>query len=293
MIRRDPSLRLLRLVVTKSGKSAYDETFHPGVNMIRSEGNSRGKSTIADLIFFSLGGDLTEWKAEAGTCDQTFAEVALSGSVLTLRRDISTTAKQLPMWIYFGAFTEAANSAVEGWIKLTYSRYGDRESFSQVLFRAMGIPEVPSEDANITMHQLLRLLYVDQMTPVNAIFRMEERDSPYRRQAVGDLLCGVLDERIYPSQIRARQLDREYSDVASQFTGLMRVLRRVDETVDFSDLLSRLNETEAARRKALEEIEALKDSRYSADHDQSEASSALEVIRRDLDKVSREPASRI
>jgi predicted nucleic acid-binding Zn-ribbon protein len=288
MIRRDPSLRLLRLVVTKSGKSAYDETFHPGVNMIRSEGNSRGKSTIADLIFFSLGGDLTEWKAEAGTCDQTFAEVALNGSVLTLRRDISITAKQLPMWIYFGAFTEAANSAVEGWIKLTYSRYGDRESFSQVLFRAMGIPEVPSEDANITMHQLLRLMYVDQMTPVNAIFRMEERDSPYRRQAVGDLLCGVLDERIYPSQIRARQLDREYSDVASQFTGLMRVLRRVDETVDFSDLLSRLNETEAARRKALEEIEALRESRYSADHDQSEASSALEVIRRDLDKVSRD-----
>ena len=35
MIRRDPSLRLLRLVVTKSGKSAYNETFHPGVNVIQ------------------------------------------------------------------------------------------------------------------------------------------------------------------------------------------------------------------------------------------------------------------
>jgi hypothetical protein len=288
MTRRDPSLRLLRLVVTKSGKSAYDETFHPGVNMIRSEGNSRGKSTIADLIFFSLGGDLTEWKAEAGGCDQTFAEVALNGSVVTLRRDISTTSKQVPMWIYFGAFTEGAISAVEGWIKLTYARYGDRESFSQVLFRAMGIPEVPSEDANITIHQLLRLMYVDQMTPVNTIFRMEERDSPYRRQAVGDLLCGVLDERIYPSQIRARQLDREYADVTSQFSGLMKVLRSVDERLDFSDLLSKLTETEEARRKALEEIEILRVSRYSPHQDRSETSSVLEVVRRDLDKVSRD-----
>lgn len=288
MTRRDPSLCLLRLVVTKSGKSAYDETFHPGVNMIRSEGNSRGKSTIADLIFFALGGDLTEWKDEAGICDQTFAEVALNGSVVTLRRDISRTGTQLPMWVYFGPLAEGEASAVEGWSKLSYGRFGDREGFSQVLFRALGIPEVPSDDANITMHQLLRLMYVDQMTPVSAIFRMEERDSPNRRQAVGDLLCGVLDDRIYPSQIRARQLDREYTEVASQFSGLMRVLRRVDEGLDFSDLLSKVTATEDARRQALEEIEALRASRYSAGQSQSDTSEVLEVLRRDLDKVSRD-----
>ncbi|MER8479773.1 hypothetical protein [Mesorhizobium sp. M1163] len=288
MTRRDPSLRLLRLIVTKSGKSAYDETFHPGVNMIRSEGNSRGKSTIADLIFFALGGDLTEWKDEAGICDQTFAEVALNGSVVTLRRDISRTGTQVPMWVYFGPLAEGGASAVEGWSKLSYGRFGDREGFSQVLFRALGIPEVPSDDANITMHQLLRLMYVDQMTPVSAIFRMEERDSPNRRQAVGDLLCGVLDDRIYPSQIRARQLDREYAEVTSQFSGLVRVLRRVDEGLDFSDLLSKVTATENSRRQALEEIEALRASRYSAGQSQSDTSEVLEVLRRDLDKVSRD-----
>src|SRR5437868_14360021 len=135
MIRRDPSLRLLRLVVTKSGKSAYDEVFHPGVNVIRSEGNSRGKSTIADLIFFALGGDLTEWKAEAGSCDQTFAEVALNGAVLTLRRDIVVGSRQVPMWVYFGTFADGSASAAQGWIRLPYARSGDRESFSQLLFK--------------------------------------------------------------------------------------------------------------------------------------------------------------
>ncbi len=288
MIRRDPSLKLLRLVVTKSGRRAYDEAFHSGVNMIRSEGNSRGKSTIADLIFFALGGDLTEWKDEAGICDQTFAEVALNGSVVTLRREISRTATQLPMWVYFGPFVEADANAVEGWSKLSYGRFGDREGFSQVLFRLLGMPEVPSDDANITMHQLLRLMYVDQMTPVSAIFRMEDRDSPNRRQAVGDLLCGVLDDRIYPSQIRARQIDREYAEVTSQFSGLMRVLRRVDGGLDFSDLLSKVTATENSRKQALEEIEALRTSRYSAGQSQSDTSEVLEILRRDLDRVSRD-----
>ncbi|NOJ40921.1 hypothetical protein [Bradyrhizobium australiense] len=288
MIRRDPSLRLLRLVVTKSGKSAYDEAFHPGVNVIRSEGNSRGKSTIADLIFFALGGDLTEWKAEAGSCDQTFAEVALNGAVLTLRREISVGSRQIPMWVYFGTFVDGIESAAQGWLRLPYARSGDKESFSQLLFRAMGVPEVPAEEANITMHQLLRLMYVDQMTPVSAIFRMEERDSPYRRQAVGDVLCGVLDERIYPSQIRVRQLDREYGEVTGQFSGLMRVLRRVDESLDFSDLLSRTTQTEESRRKALDEIEQLRGARYLSDQKESGGSAALDALRRDLDKVSRD-----
>lgn len=288
MIRRDPSLRLIRLLVTKSGKTTYDEAFHPGVNMIRSDGNSRGKSTIADLIFFALGGDLTEWKREAGICDQTIAEVALNGSIVTLRREISVSGNQHPMWVFFGPLADANVNAVEGWMKFPYARYGDRLGFSQVLFTALAMPEVPSDDANITMHQLLRLMYVDQMTPVSQVFRMEERDAPNRRQAVGDLLCGVLDARIYPSQIKARQLDREYSEATSQLSALLRVLRRVDENLDFSDLISKTAETEARRRQVLEEIENLRASRYEKGQKEDESSTVLEALRRDLDKVSRD-----
>ncbi|MBB4521923.1 UNVERIFIED_ORG: hypothetical protein M2435_001953 [Rhizobium sophorae] len=291
MIRRDPSLVFRRLVVAKSGRAVYDEVFHAGVNIIRSDGNSRGKSTIADLIFFSLGGDLTEWKVEAGLCDLTFAEVALNGAVLTLRREISAGSTSQPMWIYFGPLDEARQNAVEGWSKYAYARYQERESFSQVLFRALGLPEVPSDDANITMHQLLRLMYVDQMTPVSAIFRMEDRDAPNRRQAVGDLLCGVLDDRIYPSQIRARQLEREYADVTGQFSGLLKVLRRVEDNLDFADLLSREAAVVEARKKALAEIEELRSSRYTSNDQNGGVAETVETFRRDLDKVSRDLVS--
>jgi hypothetical protein len=45
MIQIEPFLLLARLVVVKDGKRAYDEPFHAGVNIIRSEKNSAGKST--------------------------------------------------------------------------------------------------------------------------------------------------------------------------------------------------------------------------------------------------------
>jgi hypothetical protein len=43
MIQIEPFLLLARLVVVKDGKRAYDEPFHAGVNIIRSEKNSAGK----------------------------------------------------------------------------------------------------------------------------------------------------------------------------------------------------------------------------------------------------------
>ncbi len=69
MIQHKPTLWVQRMVVIKSGTAVYDEAFHLGVNIIRGE-NSTGKSTLADLIFFGLGGDVTRWKDEAGLCDE-------------------------------------------------------------------------------------------------------------------------------------------------------------------------------------------------------------------------------
>ena len=43
-------------VLTETGKVAYDEQFHHGVNIIRGT-NSSGKSTVMRLLFYALGGD--------------------------------------------------------------------------------------------------------------------------------------------------------------------------------------------------------------------------------------------
>lgn len=57
MIKKPSYLKLNRLVITKAGKQLYDEKFHDGINIIRGE-HSVGKSTILDMIFYVLGGEL-------------------------------------------------------------------------------------------------------------------------------------------------------------------------------------------------------------------------------------------
>ena len=289
MTRLDPSLRLSRLVVLKDGQRAYDEAFHAGVNIIRGvpgEGNSVGKSTIADMIFFALGGDLTTWKEEAGLCDEVLAEVHLSGSTATLRRLISDSTQQ-PMWIHFGNFDSAISSAADGWQRYTYRRVSDRESFSQVLFRALGMPEVPGDaDANITMHQLLRLMYVDQLTPVDRIFKFENRDSSLRRQAVGDLLCGAYDDRIYPAQLQLRDSEKHWEAATHEFNTLLRVLTASGEGYTLDFIRSRQDELSAERSRTAEEISKLKRHRFDDSQLGTDHPPAVTEIKTALDKVN-------
>lgn len=289
MTRLDPSLRLSRLVVLKGGQRAYDEEFHAGVNIIRGvpgEGNSVGKSTIADMIFFALGGDLTQWKPEAASCDQVFAEVVLNGSVVTLRREIAEATQQ-PMWVYFGDFNTASGAGADGWQRYGYRRMSDRESFSQVLFRLMDMPEVPAEaEGNITMHQLLRLMYVDQMTPVDRIFRAERNDSALRRQAVGDLLCGVFDARLYPAQLELRDKEKAYEAATQQYGALNRVLTAAGESFNLDFVEARRRSLEADIAAIQTEIQALKNHRFDARQLVPGQSSIVATIKGDLDRVN-------
>lgn len=289
MTRLDPSLRLSRLVVLKGGQRAYDEEFHAGVNIIRGvhgEGNSVGKSTIADMIFFALGGDLTQWKPEAASCDQVFAEVVLNGSVVTLRREIAEASQQ-PMWVYFGDFNTASGAGADGWQRYSYRRMSDRESFSQVLFRLMDMPEVPAEaESNITMHQLLRLMYVDQMTPVDRIFRAERNDSALRRQAVGDLLCGVFDARLYPAQLELRDKEKAYEAATQQYGALNRVLTAAGESFNLDFVEARRRSLEADIAAIQAEIQALKTHRFDARQLVPGQSSIVATIKGDLDRVN-------
>lgn len=288
MTRFDPSLRLSRLVVLKDGQRAYDERFHSGVNIIRGvqgQGNSVGKSTIADMIFFALGGDLTKWKEEAKLCDFAYAEVVLNGTTVTLCREISDQSRR-PMSIFYGEFEKAHASAGDGWQVYPYQRYQDRQSFTQILFRLLDMPEVPSEaEANITMHQILRLMYVDQMTSVDRIFRAEDKDSTQRRQAVGDLLCGVFDDRIYPAQIELRTKERDYEIAVQQYGALSRALTKAGESFNLDFVAGRRREVVAELQAVRAQIDELRKRRFDtggSDADQS----IIDQLQRDLAKVN-------
>ena len=218
MVTGPPFLRLNRLRIAGGRSVAYDELFHEGVNIIRGQ-NGSGKSTIADFIFYVLGGEFDDWKAAASKCNEVQAEVETTRGKLTLRRQVDRARE--PVQVYFGGMSAASQSALEGWERFPLQRQDGRESFSQVMFRSLTIPEAPSEGAsNITMHQLLRLCYSDQRTPATRLFRFEPFDTQNIREAVGDLICGVGGYEKFELGLELRTLQSKLKEVVAQLRSL-------------------------------------------------------------------------
>lgn len=243
MTQLEPTLMVRRMTVFAGGKPVYDEPFHAGVNIVRGA-NSSGKSTVADFLFFGLGGDVSMWKPEAERCSDVFLEVAVNGAPLTLRRSISKSPRQ-PMMLFWGALEDARKSAADGWQVFSFQRSEEKESFSQVLFRAMGFPEVRSDmESNITMHQILRLIYVDQLSMVEDLMRTEHFDTPLTREAVRDLLFGLYDDTLYRCELKLRNKKRDLERANTEYNSAMGVLGQTGHEMDMDKVNAAMTETD-------------------------------------------------
>jgi hypothetical protein len=211
-------------IVTENGAVAYDEPFHKGVNIIRGD-NSSGKSTITHFIFYVLGGDFSEFVPEARKCATVFAEVEMNDAVFTIKRDIikgeeGNIKKRESMFFYFGDMNESLYPPIDKtWQKYGYITNENRKSFSNVLFDFLDLPIVKG-DTNITFHQVLRLLYIDQDSPTSSLFYYEPFDSQLTRETVSDLLLGVYNEELYEKKRRLISAEKELYEVKSEITAL-------------------------------------------------------------------------
>ncbi|MDF2141494.1 AAA family ATPase [Paenirhodobacter sp. CAU 1674] len=244
---------LKRLRVMQGGDPVYDQGFHTGVNIIRGE-NGSGKSTIADFIFYVLGGEFDNWKSVAANCDEVQAEIGTASGVLTVRRPIGKA--QTPAMVFFGTFEEAAAQGLDGWLSYSIRRTaGGNESFSQIMFRASGIPEAQSQGAaNITMNQLLRLVYADQRTPASFLFRYESFDTGEIREAVGDLVCGIRSYESYEIELELRKLNKQFDDLDAQYKALLKSLPEEEALARVESIDGRLKKLEAEYGRLSEEI---------------------------------------
>jgi predicted nucleic acid-binding Zn-ribbon protein len=263
MTRVKPYLFLKRLVVvSKEGGFSYDEPFHRGVNIIRGE-NSSGKSTLANFIFYSLGGDFNNWTDAALKCGEVFSESDMSETTLTLRRPISETSQQ-GLDIFWGNFADASKSPFEGWKHFPY-RQSSKESFSNVLFSTLGIPEVRSqEDNKITMHQLLRLFYIDQDSPPQSLFRFERFDQPLTRLTTAELMLGAHDNSLLNDRLALRDADRKYAEKQHEFSAIKRVFGSTGHEIDVTKLQKELDRTKSKLSETDEEISKVRTARLTA-----------------------------
>lgn len=225
MTPNNSTLKINRFLVIKSSRAVYDQEFHSGVNIIRGD-NSVGKSTIMDLIYFCLGGDLREerWNNEARSCDSTVADVTINGKRLTLLRPIAPNGK--PPIMFFSGPYEASNAPDANWTQYGIIRTDNKYSFSQQLFELLNWPAHQADDSsNLTMHQILRLIYVDQDTPVNKILKYEpSMDKPNMRQAIGEFLLGIDDLETYGIRQKLSKAENEFSKIQGQLEAVYRII---------------------------------------------------------------------
>ncbi len=207
------------LIYTDEGKIAYNETFHKGVNIIRGD-NSSGKSTITHFIFFALGGVFKDFVPEAKLCNVVYAEVEMNSAIFTIKRYVEKDNKEnintrSAMYFFWGTLVESLNPPIDKhWQKFEYNT-GDKKSFSNVLFENLNIPTVKG-DNNITFHQILRLLYIDQESPTSSLFYYEQFDSQLTRETVSDLLLGVYNQELYDKKKRLVSAEKEFENVKSE-----------------------------------------------------------------------------
>lgn len=220
MIQYNPFLKLNELIIfTHNGRIAYNEKFHEGVNIIRGH-NGSGKSTIANFIFYVLGGDFNKWTSYALKCNDIFAEIEINDAKITLKRTVSEKSSQ-PMYIFWGSYLDSKKAGSEHWEIFPYKRSDYKKSFSNALFLALGFPELRGDvDSNITMHQILRLIYIDQKSSTQDLMLTENFDSSITRTTVADLLFGVYDDTLYTDKLALRESEKEYEVFKKQFDGV-------------------------------------------------------------------------
>ena len=209
------------LIYTNEGKIAYNETFHKGVNIIRGD-NSSGKSTITHFIFFVLGASFNDFVPEARQCQSVYAEVEMNGAIFTIKRNIEINEKtkkvnsQIALNFFWGNLEESLNPPIDKhWQKFEFNTYPNKKSFSNVIFDNLDIPIVKG-DSNITFHQILRLLYIDQDSPTSSLFYYEQFDSQLTRETVSDLLLGVYNQELYNSKKRLDTASKELDNIKSE-----------------------------------------------------------------------------
>ncbi|WP_170432971.1 ATP-binding protein [Ruegeria arenilitoris] len=258
-----PSLFLNRLRIEKDGHAVYDEHFHTGVNIINGD-NSSGKSSILNFIYFALGGDETDWSDEAKLCTRVLAEVSLNGNIATLSRPISDDARR-PMDILSGNMDTALSAPIQNWSRYPYTRGTSskgKESFSQALFRLLDVPEAAGETTGkLTMHQVLRLHYADQLSPSDSLFMTDETwDRPVIRDAVGRLLCGSEETKVLENKLKIRDLDKELSGLDAELRAIFSTLGQTGESLSTEwvatqkrNLLAELAEVDRKLEEAEEE----------------------------------------
>ncbi|MGE9574614.1 AAA family ATPase, partial [Escherichia coli] len=110
------------------------------------------------------------------------------------------------------------------------------------IFEILNIPEAKSDGINnLTLHQILRLVYNNQSDSATSIFNDEKFDSAIKREFVSNYLLGLYDDDLYNNKLEYIKKEKELTKTIAELKGLLLLIDGQD--LDFkSDNLDSLSE---------------------------------------------------
>lgn len=252
-----PTLIIHKQVVYYAGRVVFEALYREGVNIIHGD-NASGKTTVIQLLLHGLGYEVVNWKEEARACDFVLLEISINNEKVTLKREIGQA--RAPMQIYWGSIEEAHQSSTTGWQLYQYNLSQKKDSFSQVIFKSLNMPEIRGDKSNnITMHQLLRIIAKDQLTQVNRIFSFERFDSAQDREIIGELLLGAYDDELYELLLIIGEKRKEFDNTKQQLRAAREILKRSEYPIELAEIQTQLQSLREKRKDLLDKINKIRE----------------------------------
>ena len=183
------------------------------------------------------------------------------------------------MDIFDGSMEDALKSDISSWLRYPYSATENKESFYQAILKELGIPYTQSDSSSsITLHQLLRLMYVDQMTSLDRLFKFDRFDNASKRKAIGELLIGLSDLELYQYRLQVQKLEPILDNKIKEIKTLHKFFGEEIKTSD------EINQEIDKNNKEIKELELSLENENSAVSNEDENSLAPE-LREEIKKL--------
>lgn len=253
------TFKINTMMVFQNNKCVLDVKLSDGLNVIFGK-NSAGKSSLLDVLVYSLGGEEINFTPIVDMCSYVLTEVQIGHDNLTISREFSEKKRE-GLSVFYGSISEAISANDNEWHNFPYNSYTEKFGFSKIFFDYLNYPDTVSSETSITTHQLLRVLYADQANNHLPIFRYEKWDNYEKRIAIRDYMFGLFSGELYEQQLFRKSTEKNLSEVISRLQSFFKIVGKSSEQMIEDFILIEKQNLSARKTEILEKIKKLNNPR--------------------------------